>query len=72
MTILRLGFLGSASTMMTYLGVLKPARQVWQCASTAASSSACPDFGTITATTASTQRGWGTPTTATSETCGIR
>jgi len=67
-----LGFFGSASVNTTFFGVLKPARCKAQCASTVASSSAWPGLGTTTATTASTQYGCGTPTTATSLTCGRR
>ena len=43
-----------------------------QCAITASVVNAVPGFATTTATTASTQRGCGTPTTATSETSGRR
>src|SRR5437016_6340769 len=39
---------------------------------TASFDSDCPALTTMTATTASTQRGCGTPTTATSDTCGSR
>ncbi|PDT65656.1 hypothetical protein CO683_30920 [Bradyrhizobium ottawaense] len=69
---LPLGFFGKASTKMTRLGTLKCAIWPAQCLMTASSSSFSPLLTTTMAVTASIQRGSGRPTTATSETAGIR
>src|SRR6266403_1270815 len=69
--ILPLGFFGRASTNITPLGDLKRAKRSAQCSITCDSSNCSEGLTTTTATTASIQRGCGSPMTATSLTCGI-
>src|SRR6516225_4108149 len=69
---LPLGFLGKASANTISFGTLNAAKCSAQWACMASFDSDCPALTTMTATTASTQSGCGTPTTATSDTCGNR